>query len=59
MWSSILKIFAAVATFITSPRRERERREKEKGELSKAVHEGDKDKVNDYLNKTLLLAVGA
>ena len=54
--AGLVTIGAAFATWLVSKRREANKQASEKNELSKAVHEGDKDKVNAHLRNSLCVA---
>jgi hypothetical protein len=54
--AGLVTIGAAFATWLVSKRREANKQAREKNDLSKAVHEGDKDKVNSHLRNSLCVA---
>lgn len=54
--SGLVVIGAAFASWLVSKRREANKQASEKNALSKAVHTGDKDKVNEHLRNSLCVA---
>lgn len=54
--AGLVTIGAAFATWFVSKRREANKQAREKNDLSKAVHTGDKDKVNNHLRNSLCVA---
>jgi hypothetical protein len=54
--AGLVTIGAAFATWLVSKRREANKQAREKNDLSKAVHTGDKDKVNGHLRNSLCVA---
>ena len=54
--AGLVTIGAAFATWLVSKRREANKQAREKNDLSKSVHAGDKDKVNTHLRNSLCIA---